>query len=254
MPDPLLIPAPERRAVRLAWRALLANKAHELWTKARGRRIKGQGMIGAPAGVVQDGFSGLAADGFEEYNLPQAWVESRMIPQALHGRVPRAGARILDLGCGPGTSTRLLAHFADPSWFILGMDLTPALIDAARLRAQAGAFRNAAGQTIPTAFVRQDLAAPLRGPDDTPVPDASIDLAISCGVVGLYMDTPGATALAHELARVLRPGGFAALDAGPAIPVPALRQILAGAGLTPDGTCRSVWCEPRPKLVYRKPA
>src|SRR5687767_13726517 len=111
-----------RRALRLSWRALLANKAHEYIVKARGQRIKGQGMIGADPETVAAGFESLSQDGFAEYNLPQQWVERRTIPGALDGRVPLHNAVVLDLGCGPGTSTDVLCYLGNPSWRIIGYE------------------------------------------------------------------------------------------------------------------------------------
>ena len=238
----------DRRTLRLPWSALLANKAHEFWTKATGRRIKGQGMIGASHAAVREGFGSLVGEDFHEYNLPQAWVERRQIPQVLHGRVPTTNARIVDLGCGPGTSTDVLCHFADPSWQIFGYDLTPHLIDAARQRAAKGEFKNREGVAIHPEFHCQSIAEPLN------LPDESIDLAISGGVVGLYLQQSEAQALLQELKRIIKPNGFIALDAGPAIPVELLTQLATAAGFTYVAKAKSFIIEPRPKLVFQKPA
>lgn len=236
------------RSLRLPWSALIANKAKELWTKATGRRIKGQGMIGADHSTVRQGFGSLVGEDFHEYNLPQAWVERRQVPQVLHARVPLENARIVDLGCGPGTSTDVLCHFAHPSWTIIGFDLTAHLIDAAKSRAARGEFKNRDGVAITPDFRCQSIAERLE------IADASIDLAISGGVVGLYLSTDEARALIAELKRIVKPGGFIALDAGPAVPVVTLRGLAESAGFVYDGKAKSFVIEPRPKLIFRKPA
>lgn len=248
--DPLSVSPADRRALRLPWSALLRNKAHEFATKLRGRRIKGQGMIAADPAVVAAGFASLQGDDFLRYNLPQMWVERRQIPSAIHRRLPRLNATVLDLGCGPGASTEVLCLFADPSWTLLGFDLTPHFIDAARERARRGGFRNRSGQAIAPEFYCQNIADPLRR-NGALLPDASADFAVSGGVVGLYMHEPEARRLAAELRRVIRPGGHVALDAGPSIPPRVLHRILTDAGFMYVSRAKSFWIEPRPKLVFR---
>lgn len=247
----LQIPPTLARSIRLPWSALIANKLHEFWTKATGRRIKGQGMIGAAPGAVRDGFASLIGADFDEYNLPQSWVERRQIPRVLHRRVPKQRASILDLGCGPGTSTEVIAHFAHPSWEVIGYDLTPHLIEAARSRAEEGGFKNHQGEAIAPTFVCQNIAAPLMR-NGSPIPDASIDLALSGGVVGLYLRRRDAITLVRELRRVVKPGGHIALDAGPSIPERLLRALAERHGFEFIERVRSFWIEPRPKLVFRR--
>lgn len=235
------------RPLRLPWSALIANKAHELWTKATGRRIKGQGMIAADPDTVRRGFDSLRGNDFTTYNLPQVWVERRQIPRAINRRIPLKNAVILDLGCGPGTSTEVLCHFADPSWSITGFDITSHLIDHARTRE----FRNRNGEIIRPRFECQDISHPLLS-NNAPVPDNSVDFALSCGVVGLYLNQAQARALAAELARTVKPGAFAAIDAGPSIPAARLTAIMSDAGFTHVDTAKSFFIEPRPKLVFAR--
>lgn len=248
----MIIVTPEdRRALRLPWSALISNKGGEFWTKFRGQRIKGQGMIGASSEAVACGFGGLEGADFDEYNFPQVWVERRQIPGAISGRIPARGAVVLDLGCGPGTSTEILAYFADPSWTIIGYDLTRHLVERARLRAARGEFRSRNGCVITPEFECQNVADPLRGLSGL-IRDSSVDFAISCGVVGLYLQRDEAARLAVELARVVKSGGFAAIDTGPANPVSAVRELMSGAGFDEVGVARSFVVEPRPKLVFRR--
>lgn len=241
----------DRRALRLPWSVLLASKAAEMRTKAGGRRFVGHGMIGADAAAVAQGFGAFDDDAFATYNLPQRWVERRQIPAAIDGRVPAHGAVVLDLGCGPGTSTEVLCHFADPSWTIIGYDLTERFVARAEERAQAGGFANRDGTIIRPHFVCQSIAEPLFAKGER-LADRSVDLAISGGVVGLYLRAPDVERLVAELNRVVRPGGFIALDAGPAVPVRALRRIATGAEFVLTGNARSFLIEPRPKLVFKR--
>ncbi len=261
----LSVSAPEASAIRLPWSALLSNKAYELWSKASGRGYQGQGMIGADASSVRHGFASLIGRDFHTYNFPQVWVERRQIPRVLHDRVPRHGATIVDLGCGPGTSTDILCHFADPSWTILGYDLTGHLITEAKHRASRGEFKNRKGQTISPRFHCQSIAEPLRAITEdlesvspntaqAVLEPQSVDLAISGGVVGLYLQVEEAERLLSELRRVVKPGGHIALDVGPAIRSATLNRLATANGFVLVDRARSCLVEPRPKLIFRKHA
>lgn len=236
----------------MGWGTLLETKAREIWNKSRGKRIDGQGLIGADESVVRDGFESLDDDGFDRYNLPQVWVERRQMPRVMHQRVPRHNARVLDLGCGPGYSTEILCHFADASWRITGFDLIEHSIERARQRSRDGGFVNAQGQRLNPEFVCQSITEPLVDGSGL-VAANSVDLAISGGVVGLYLHAYQGRRLLSELRRVVRPGGFIALDAGPSIPVAALRRLGERAGFAFVARVGCVSLDPRPKLVFRKP-
>ncbi len=242
----------DRDTLKLPWKPLLKTKLTEFAVKLRGRDYHGQGLIGADASKVAQGFSDLSHDEFAKYNFPQVWVERRQMPVAIDGKLPVRGAVVIDLGCGPGTSTDVLSYFADPSWRIVGYDLTQASIDQANERSRRGGFRNKRGQTITPRFVCQDIALPLGDPEGGLLGDGIAHMAISGGVVGLYMNEQTVGQLARELHRVLRPGGFAALDCGPAVGRFRLKGILEEAGFTFLHLAKSTLLEPRPKLVFRK--
>lgn len=256
MPNPhnpamIRVSGDDRRRLRFPWWSLVRNKLREVIVKARGERISGQGMIGADAEAVKEGFADLSDEQFAEYNFPQRWVERRTIPVAIDGRVPARGAVVLDLGCGPGTSTEVLTHFAHTSWKIIAYDLTPRSIELARERAARGGFVNRDGASIVPEFHCQDIGGTLRR-DGEALPAGVADMAVSGGVVGLYMNPRSVTRLAWELRRVLKPGGFAALDAGPAVGVRVLKEIMARAGFRYVRACRSAPFDPRPKLVFER--
>ena len=235
----------------MAWKTLIRSKAHEFWVKGRGKRIDGQGLIGADTHAVRDGFQALDEAGFDRYNLPQVWVERRQVPRVLHQRVPKHNARVLDLGCGPGYSTEVLCYFADASWRITGYDLIDHSIERARRRADAGRFTNARGQRIEPDFVCQSIAEPLMDGDGLVAP-GSVDLAISGGVVGLYLTVSQGRRLLKELRRVIRAQGYVALDAGPSIPVRTLRRLGERAGFEFIEAVGCAPLDPRPKLVFRR--
>jgi arsenite methyltransferase len=100
------------------------------------------------------------------------------------------GERVLDIGCGAGMDLLLAARKVGPAGCAIGVEMTPAM----RELALAGAAR--AG--LANVEVRLADATTL------PLPDASVDVVISNGVLNLVPEKAQAFA---EIVRVLRPGG-----------------------------------------------
>jgi SAM-dependent methyltransferase len=104
-----------------------------------------------------------------------------------------AGARILEVGCGPGhLSIRLARHYGLE---VTGLDLDPAMIARARANADRAGNRE---QRRP-AFLVADVAS-------LAFPDGCFDLIVSTLSMHHWADP---TAGLAEIGRVLRPGGLA---------------------------------------------
>ena len=103
------------------------------------------------------------------------------------------GARVLEVGCGPGHLSILLArrHGLD----VTGLDLDPAMVE----RARANAARSAQQHGREPSFLVGDVAS-------LAFPDRSFDLVVSTLSMHHWAD---ATAGLSEIGRVLRPGGLA---------------------------------------------
>lgn len=56
---------------------------------------------------------------------------------------PERGERIVDIGCGPGTTAVLLASRVGPEGEVTGVDISPAMVAAATRRAEAAGATNA---------------------------------------------------------------------------------------------------------------
>jgi ubiquinone/menaquinone biosynthesis C-methylase UbiE len=153
---------------------------------------------------------------------------------------PAAGARALDVACGTGVVTRLLPPRVGPAGRVVGLDLNPGMLAAARA-ATAGA---------PIEWLEGSAQA-------MPLPDGAFDLVLCQQGLQFFPDKPAAL---REMHRVLAPGGrlflavwkssvhcpgFAALERGlakyvgaEAAKLPpfsfgdraALRRVIAGAG------------------------
>ena len=100
------------------------------------------------------------------------------------------GERVVDVGCGAGFDTLLAARMVGPEGQVVGIDMTPAMLERARAGAEAAGAHNV---ELRPGYV-----------EELPVPDGWADVVVSNGVLNLAPDKAAAFA---ELARVLRPGG-----------------------------------------------
>jgi SAM-dependent methyltransferase len=109
-------------------------------------------------------------------------------PLAFAGVEP--GQTVLDLGSGAGLDLLIAAEKVGPSGRVIGVDMTDAMIEAARAAAQRAGHANIE--------VRKGLIEQL------PVEDGSVDWVISNCVINL---SPSKDEVFREIARVLKPGG-----------------------------------------------
>lgn len=102
----------------------------------------------------------------------------------------RPGERVVDVGCGAGLDSLIAARMVGSGGRVVGIDMTPAMVDKAE-----GA-RRAAG--VDNVEFTEGYGESL------PVSDAWADVVISNGVFNLMPDKLKAL---DELSRVLKPGG-----------------------------------------------
>jgi arsenite methyltransferase len=100
------------------------------------------------------------------------------------------GERVVDVGSGAGIDSLIAARMVGSEGRVIGVDMTPAMLEKARRSADEGGFTNVS--------FHQGLAESL------PVLDSWADVVISNGVLNL---TPDKDAALREMARVLKPGG-----------------------------------------------
>ncbi|MCZ7531558.1 MAG: arsenite methyltransferase [Acidimicrobiia bacterium] len=105
------------------------------------------------------------------------------------------GDTVLDLGAGAGFDLLIAADRVGPEGHVIGIDMTDAMIDAARENAAKAGFSNV--------DARKGLI------EDLPVDDASVDWVISNCVINL---SPEKDRVFAEIHRVLRPGGAFAIS------------------------------------------
>jgi SAM-dependent methyltransferase len=151
----------------------------------------------------------------------------------VHEVAPTAGERVLEVGCGSGEVTRVLARYAGGAEPVVGVDVNRYLLREAASLARA-----------------QDLAERVRfeegDAESLLFPDASFDVTVSCTV----MEEVNADRMLAEMLRVTRPGGrigvmVRAVDVRwwIGLPLPpdmkAVLEMVQGAGLS-EGGCADV--------------
>jgi len=102
----------------------------------------------------------------------------------------KAGDVVLDLGSGAGMDAFLAAREVGPTGRVIGVDMTPDMVDRARENAGKAGFDN--------------VEFRLGEIEWLPVADASVDIIISNCVINL---SPDKEAVFAEAFRVLKPGG-----------------------------------------------
>jgi arsenite methyltransferase len=134
-------------------------------------------FVGYPAEQL-DGLPAEATESFAGVGYPFA------------AGVIREGDTVLDIGSGSGTDALIAAMLTGPTGTVYGLDMTRAMREKLQ--------RIVAAKKIEHVRVLEGNA------EHIPLPDASIDVVTSNGVLNLVPDKPAAFG---EIARVLKPGG-----------------------------------------------
>ena len=141
-----------------------------------------------------------------------------------------AGREVIDLGCGEGCNTRLLA---ERGAHVTGIDLSPAMIEAA----QREETRQPRGIGYRTGTFT-DLSA---------FPEAGFDAAVSTMTL---MDSPDFDKAAREAFRILKPGGLFAFSVlHPCFVTPGLRWIRNADG-GEEALAVSRYFDPRSEVEF----
>jgi arsenite methyltransferase len=100
------------------------------------------------------------------------------------------GERVVDVGCGAGIDSLIAAKKVGPEGRVIGVDMTPAMLEKASQAANETGLANVE--------FREGYAEAL------PVEEGWADVVISNGVLNLM---PDKAAVLEEMSRVLKPGG-----------------------------------------------
>jgi arsenite methyltransferase len=196
MPDDLLVdPEALREQVRDKYREVAVDP-HRTFHFHTGRPL-----------AARLGYEDSAVDA-----LPDRAVESFAgVGNPFSLRRLQPGERVVDVGSGAGSDTFIAAGQIGDAGHVVGVDMTPEMLDKSRDTADALGLGHVE--------FREGLAEKL------PVEDGWADAVISNGVINLCADK---RAVFEEILRVLRPGGwlqFADIANGRPVPLEALRDI-----------------------------
>lgn len=147
-----------------------------------------------PGSVWSAAFAGASVDSMQVYDSIVARLFTPWAHDLIERLDPPVGCSALDVACGPGTVSHLLAERIGRDGHVTAADISPAMLAIGRSKT-----------TSPEAAAIEWLEAPAA---PIPIPDASVDI-ITCQQ-GLQF-FPDKIAALTEMRRVLRPGGRAGI-------------------------------------------
>lgn len=134
------------------------------------------------------------------HNYTEAWIET--IPKKIwnycaavgnpfDAGVVREGMNVLDIGCGAGVDLCVASILVGNNGNVFGVDVTPAMIDKAKLHASLANLEN--------------ITVSVGTFENLPFNDESIDVVISNGAINL---APSKQSVFLEVFRILKSGGY----------------------------------------------
>lgn len=174
------------------------EKARKIVREAYGKIVEEEGCCCGDTSCCTDSSEFAKSIGYTEEELQVIPDESNL---ALSCGNPTAFANlgnnetVLDLGSGAGFDCFLAAAKVGPQGKVIGVDMTPAMIEKARANAKSNKVEN--------------VEFRLGEIENLPVADNTVDVVISNCVINLSADKPR---VFQEIYRVLKPGGKIAIS------------------------------------------
>ena len=157
---------------------------------------------------------------FEGINARQRWANWRTIPKNLDGVLKNQPVLAIDLCCGVGHSTEVLACYLPQGSKILGLEYNSSFVK----RASKKRYTHLSGEPCEVNFWCQSVLETFCSANGQQILDESVDLINSSGAVGAHFEPESTRLLAREISRVLKPGGIAMIDSG--LPGTSKKQVI----------------------------
>lgn len=102
-------------------------------------------------------------------------------------------------------------------------------------------------------FRAQSVLETFRDSRGAPLAESSVDIVNSCGSMGIHFDAAAITAIAAEIARVLKKGGLAAIDSGgEGVGKGRMIQLFGARGFKMLSCARSCFLDRFTQICFRK--
>jgi SAM-dependent methyltransferase len=216
------------------------------WRTERALHARGIDFRTTDPDEARRAYSSMTATEFAAINGRQAWANRRTIARSLAGLLPHRPLEAIDLGCGIGESTRVLASLLPPGSQVLGIEFAAPLVEVAR------EFNTRDHVTSEAQFVVGSIIETFTDRDGHPIDASRIDVVNASVIVGHHLEPPAAESAAEEIHRVLKPGGIAKLDIGPKLSAKRLTTLMKQLGFEPLRRTRSHLFDPTGQVVFRK--
>jgi SAM-dependent methyltransferase len=236
------------REIRSNGPGLILGVCWRQWRTERGLARRGVLFRSTTLAQVARAYGAMTQAEFDRVNGRQDWANWRTIPRALSGHVPDRPLRVLDLGCGTGSSTQVLAHYCPAGSHITGYEIARPLLAFAPRRS----YRHRSGTAAQVDFVGQGVTEPLRDARGDLIPATSVDVINASGVVGHHLNRETIKPLLAEIQRVGKNDAAVLLDVGPTLRGRHLRRVMIDAGFACLGHYRSWLGDLTGEMVFRR--
>ncbi len=202
--------------------------------------------------AAREAYKRMTTAEFIRINARQAWANWRTIPRNLQGQLPvNRPLTVIDLCCGTGESTQVLAWWLPSGSQIVGMEIDPRFAAAAA----AQTYRNRHGDIIPVSVRRASILDGFCDHNGARCLDATVDVVHAIGSIGCHFTPAESAIIMQECARVLKSDGIALLDAGAAgTSERTLATIAEQHDFQVDRRSKSWWLDRYVQLVLRRAA
>src|SRR5262249_33938986 len=134
--------------------------------------------------AMRAAYAAMTIDEFDAVNGRQDWANRRTIPPALSAHGPDPPLRVLDLGCGTGSSIQVLVFYCPAGSHVTGYELAAPLVEVARRRS----YLHRCSRPALVDFCCQGVTETLLEPDGGTVVAYSVDVVNASGVGGTTLN------------------------------------------------------------------